>query len=114
MNSSKGNVAATAYERGQIEHQQIQPASLEWARRWREGDARCPRCTGTDFELVDFRAEGQMRYETLRCKAAACRASWKVEFREAALAVLEDNIGSEGIWIELVPEPRSVGLRSGQ
>lgn len=106
MNSSKGNASATVREIGRIEHEQSQQAALEWARRWQEGEAQCPRCADTDFELVDTRAEGRMRYETYECRAATCRASWKVEFRETALVVVE-NARDEANWIELFDEQTS-------
>lgn len=83
----------------EIGDQQQRNAFLEWARQWSDGNARCPICRRDDFYLLDVRAEGQLRYETLRCKA--CDACWKVEFREAAVVVLGGDDGARDNWIEL-------------
>jgi hypothetical protein len=74
---------------------------LTWAREWFDGNARCPCCAGTEFDIVDLNADGRMRYETFRCETGACRARWKVEFRESALSLLRDGADCEGAWIEL-------------
>lgn len=79
--------------------QQQRNAFFEWARQWSDGNARCPICGQDDFNLLDVRAEGQLRYETLRCKA--CDARWKVEFRETAVVVLGGDNGGGDNWIDL-------------
>ena len=110
MNSSTEAVAPPACETEPLEHKGTRRATLEWARQWHEGDAQCPRCGSTEFEIVDIRTDGQMRYETFRCASARCSACWQVEFREAALVVLENDSASQDDWIELLDEPRAMAL----
>lgn len=81
--------------------QEERRGDLKWAREWRDGNARCPCCAGTEFDIVDLNADGHMRYETFKCETEACGARWKVEFRESALSLLRDGADGDGGWIEL-------------
>jgi hypothetical protein len=97
MSTREENVAAAMREADDSEHkQQVRNGNIEWARQWRDGNAKCPYCAGTEFDIVDVDSEGRLRYETFKCKVETCAAPWKVEFREVALVVVdgEDN------WIE--------------
>jgi hypothetical protein len=88
----------------EIERQQkIRQQDLRWARRWRDGDAQCPRCAGAEFQIVDVESDGKMRYETFRCRDVACDARWKVEFCESALVVVSE--GGDQDWIDLLSQP---------
>jgi hypothetical protein len=80
--------------------QEIRRRDLHWARRWRDGEGRCPRCAGEEFQVDDVESEGRMRYESFKCRDAACGARWKVEFCESALVVMAE--GREQDWIELL------------
>ena len=91
----KRESTAEPCQSSEISHQQ---SFIEWARQWSDGHARCPICGRDDFYLVDVRADAQLRYETLKCKA--CDARWKVEFREAAILVLEGEDDRDN-WIDL-------------
>lgn len=102
MNTREENVSAVMREDQDIQVQhELRGADLKWAEQWRNGNGQCPRCGGSEFDLVDVNSEGRMRYETLRCKSYACGAHWKVEFRETALSVLRDDGEADGEWIEL-------------
>jgi len=103
MNSRNEKATAGMRELDQLDDRRQPIAVVEWARKWREGNALCPLCGADEFDLLDIHSAGQMRYETLRCKAGACRARWRVEFREAALAVLGGDVERESSWIELHP-----------
>jgi len=98
MNTREENVASAMREAEQSEQtKQIRRGNLEWAKNWRDGDAKCPCCGGIEFDIVDVESEGRLRYETFRCKAETCLVHWKVEFREAAVVVID----GEDDWIEL-------------
>jgi len=96
MNTREENVAPAM---GETEDSKQCREDLEWARQWRQGDARCPSCGGSEFCIPDCRYEDQARYESFRC--ISCSARWKVELRETALVVVRDDIGSDDEWIEL-------------
>lgn len=83
---------------GAEEREAMRRRALLWARRWREGDASCPLCGGTELELSDVESDESVRYETFRCKAKACAARWRVELREAALALVREGDTEE--WLE--------------
>jgi hypothetical protein len=88
----------------EIERQRkIRLQDLRWARRWRDGDAQCPRCAGAEFQIVDVESDGKMRYETFRCRDVACDARWKVEFCESALVVVSEDGDQD--WIDLLSQP---------
>jgi hypothetical protein len=70
----------------------------EWARAWSNGQARCPKCQGTTLSIINLNSEDSSRYETWSC---SCGARWKVELRENALCVLEQDGSEDGPWIEL-------------
>ncbi len=102
MSTREENIGAAAREGQEMQDQQeVRRGDLKWAREWRDGNARCPYCAGTEFDIVDLNAEGRMRYETFRCKTNACKARWKVEYRETALILLRDDADCEDDWIEL-------------
>ena len=98
MNTREENVAAAMREAQEIaEREQVRLRDLKWAERWYQGDARCPRCGGTDFGIPDAKYEERARYESFCC--ISCSTRWRVELRETALIVLDD--GRDDDWIEL-------------
>jgi hypothetical protein len=96
MNTREENVAVAMRE---AENSERRRGELEWARQWREGNALCPSCSGTEFGIPDAKYEDHARYESFCC--LSCSARWKVELRETALAVERDAIDGDGEWIEL-------------
>jgi hypothetical protein len=102
MNTREENVAAAFREdRERIEQLEFRHDHLQWARKWRAGDAHCPRCGGDDMEIIDRNSEGSMLYETFSCTTEACGARWKVEFQEKALSVVRNGSDDDDNWIEL-------------
>jgi hypothetical protein len=100
MNTQDENIAAATREAdASVQRQQVRRGDLEWARQWREGEAQCPCCGGSEFGIPDVKYEDHARYETFRC--ISCSAHWKVELRETALVVVRDDIDNEDEWIEL-------------
>jgi hypothetical protein len=96
MNTQEENVAAPMRE---TEKSEQRGRDLEWARQWRDGEAQCPSCGGTEFGIPDCKYEENARYETFGC--ISCSARWKVELRETALVVVRDDVGGDDEWIEL-------------
>jgi hypothetical protein len=99
VNTRQGQVAMQKVEDVELQ-QKIRQRDLLWARRWRDGDAQCPRCAGAEFQVVDVESQGRMRYESFRCRDAVCNARWKVEFCESALAIVSE--GGDEDWIDLL------------
>src|ERR1700722_17358810 len=111
MNTPEENVSAGIPEYQEIQEQhEIRSGDLKWAEQWHNGDGQCPRCAGTEFDVVDVNSEGRMRYETLTCTSKACGARGKVEFRETALSVPRDDGEADGEWVELSAREISVEL----
>lgn len=87
----------------------------EWARDWFAGTASCPTCNEADrIDRVDSDSEGGGVMETWSC--ACCHTQWRVELREAALCVVnQDDV--DGDWIErsdveeVPPERELMGLQ---
>jgi hypothetical protein len=102
MNTREESVAAAMREaQAKQERQKVRRDDVNWAREWHDGNSHCPRCTGTECDIVDLESEGRMHYETFRCRTDACGARWKVESREAALSFLHDDGDRKDDWIEL-------------
>jgi hypothetical protein len=100
MNTREENAAEAAREEAErLERQRLRARYVLWAMQWRHGNVHCPRCQADRFERVNLSSDENGLVETYACKVPECGARWKVELRESAVAVLQDDLEDED-WID--------------